>query len=306
MVILTQLKQNFLNREIKLQKERRVLVTGVNGFICGAMFDHLSEKADDGYRVVGYDLRKEDNFEPNIEYVKQIIEANDINVVMHFGAISSTAEKDIDKVLRFNYDFTKDLVDFCYEKDILLQFSSSASVYGNKNATFKESDIPNPQSPYAISKYLCERYIMDKIMNDGAMIQAFRYFNVYSFSLGKMLEEHKGNQASPYSKFYISLLNDQKIKLFYGSENYKRDFIYYERVIDTHLKFIDIEEDGIWNLGTGKTKSFKGVAEFICLGTNLDDRIEYIPMPDEIKDQYQEYTCADMTKMNETLKRHGK
>ena len=282
-------------------KEKRVLVTGNNGFIGGAMFEYLRSKRSDGYIIVGYDLRKEHNFEPNIEYVKQLIEAHDINVVMHFGAISSTAEKDIDKVLRFNYDFTKDLVDLCYEKDILLQFSSSASVYGNKNTTFKETDTPNPQSPYAISKYLCERYMMNKIMNDGAMIQAFRYFNVYS--VGELIEEHKGGQGSPYSKFYISLLNDQKIKLFYGSEDYYRDFIHYKDIIDTHLKFIDIEEDGIWNLGTGETKSFKEVAELII---DIEDDIEYIHMPIEIKDQYQEYTCADMTKMNDTLKRHGK
>lgn len=285
-------------------KEKRVLVTGNNGFIGGAMFEYLWNHRDDGYRVVGYDLREKDNFEPNIEYVKQLIEAHNINVVMHFGAISSTAEKDIDKVLRFNYDFTRELIDICYEKDILLQFSSSASVYGNKNTTFKETDIPNPQSPYAISKYLCERYIMDKIMNDGAMIQAFRYFNVYS--LGESIEDHKGNQASPHHKFHKALCNNEKIKLFNDSENYKRDFIHYERIIDTHLKFIDIEEDDIWNLGTGITKSFKDVAEFLCFYSHLDERIEYVHIPDEIKDQYQEYTCADMTKMKETLKRHGK
>ncbi len=283
---------------------KRILVTGSKGFIGGAMLDKLM--LNDDIFVVGYDLREKDDYEPNIEHVRQIIEASNIDTVMHFGALSSTTEKDLDKVLRFNYDFTRDLIDICYEKDILLQFSSSASVYGNsEDNTYKETDAVQPKNAYALSKYLCERYAMDKIMNYGAKIQIFRYFNVWSNS---RREHHKGNQASPQYRFDEAIRKDEKIKLFEGSHCYERDFIWYMLVIDIQFAFLDIDRDGIWNIGTGKTKSFVDVAKEYCnhQGVSFHDVVEIIEFPDELREHYQTYTCADTTKLFNTLKEFGK
>jgi ADP-L-glycero-D-manno-heptose 6-epimerase len=89
------------------------------------------------------------------------------------------------------------------------------------------------------------------------------------------------------------------IKLFEGSENFQRDFVPVEKVIDLHQKFFDVKESGIWNIGTGEPISFEYVARNIAgqYGAN----IEYIPIPEHIKKQYQKYTCADLTKINQSL-----
>ena len=281
---------------------KRILVTGHKGFIGSAMYDKL---VDDGHYVIGYDIKDHDN-DYDLEYLIQIIEASNIDTVMHFGALSSTTETDLNKVLYFNYDFTRELIDICYERDILLQISSSASVYGKRDdeIPFKETDEVDLLSPYALSKYLCERYALKKIYDHGARIQIFRYFNAYSYHSN---ESHKGNQASPFFKFYHELYWYKKIELFEGSESFKRDFIFYGDVINIQNKFLNIQEDGIWNIGSGQTSSFLDVARRVINSLNKShESIVFIPMPENLKQHYQTYTCADLTKLNETLKRHGK
>ena len=97
----------------------------------------------------------------------------------------------------------------------------------------------------------------------------------------------------------MQAINNGVIKLFKGSENYFRDFVPVETIIDTHIKFLDVKESGIWNIGTGKVKSFQEVAEEIAFLYNVG--IVYIDMPDNLKSSYQEYTKADLTKLNRTL-----
>ena len=125
-------------------------------------------------------------------------------------------------------------------------------------------------------------------------VQGFRYFNVYGPG-----EEHKGNQASPYHQFEKQAKETKRIKLFHDSDKFLRDFVPVETVIDTHIKFLDVNESGVWNVGTGKTKSFQEVAEEVA--AKYDAAIEYIDMPAILKDNYQAYTCADMTKTNKSL-----
>jgi len=122
------------------------------------------------------------------------------------------------------------------------------------------------------------------------VIQGFRYFNVYGPH-----EDHKGEQASPYHKFTEQAKRSGVIQLFEGSENFKRDFVPVNTVTDVHKLFFNVKESGIWNVGTGVAKSFQEVAEEIAKEYNA--RIEYIPIPDNIKNQYQTYTCADLTKI---------
>lgn len=281
--------------------KHRILVTGHLGFIGSVAFDYLK---DEGFYVVGYDI-KEHNNDYDIKDVIDLIEANNIDVVMHFGAMTSTIDTNLSKILKFNYDFTRELIEYCYDEDILLQISSSASVYGNENTTvsFKETDDINPKSYYAMSKVLCEREAMIYILCHGAKIQVFRYFNVYS---GNQYEHSKKDQASPYYKFTNEYINDGKITLFKNSDSYKRDFINVLDVVSTQIKFFDIEEDGIWNIGKGKVLSFEDVAKNVLRGIKGNDIdyqsiINYIDMPEELKHHYQTYTCADLSKLNKTL-----
>lgn len=213
-----------------------------------------------------------------------------INAVMHFGAISSTTESNVEKVMRQNYDFSVMLHTYCARENIIFQYSSSASVYG-LNKSFAENDPVDPRTPYAWSKFMFDKYVLDHPTSN--VVQGFRYFNVYGPH-----EEHKGNQASPYHRFTKQALDTGVIKIFKGSENYFRDFVPVETVVNTHIEFLNINESGLWNIGTGTVKSFQQVAEEIALQYNA--RIEYIDMPEVLKSSYQSYTKADLTKLNKT------
>jgi ADP-L-glycero-D-manno-heptose 6-epimerase len=124
----------------------------------------------------------------------------------------------------------------------------------------------------------------------GLDTACFRYFNVY----GPEGEEHKGNQASPYHQF-MKQAESGLIKVFEGSKDFKRDFIHVDDVFNIQMKFLDIKENGIWNVGSGKPKSFYEVAQLYNVP------IVEISMPENLKNSYQSYTCADLTKLNRSL-----
>lgn len=208
-----------------------------------------------------------------------------IDAVMHFGAISATTETDVEKVMLQNYDFTIELLDACDSKNIPVQFSSSASVYG-KNLEFKESSKVDPKTPYAWSKYMVEKYASRK----SYRVQSFRYFNVYGD-----YEGHKGTQASPYHQFKTQAETLGYITVFEGSENFRRDFVPVKRILEVQEAMLGVQEEGVWNIGTGETKSFLEVAE------SFNVPIKTVPMPEHLKGSYQAYTCADISKLNKTL-----
>ena len=210
---------------------------------------------------------------------------------MHFGAISSTTERDIDKILKQNYDFSIDLFNECKTFGVGFQYSSSASVYGLVSS-FKEDAPLDPKNPYAWSKYLFERYVQKH--QGGNIVQGFRYFNVYGPG-----EDHKGSQASPYHQFRVQAETTGRIKIFEDSHRYLRDFVPVSKVLEVHDRMLSEPVSGIFNIGTGRTESFQDVAEEMAVKYNAS--IEYVPMPDILKGNYQEYTCADMTLLNGIL-----
>lgn len=253
-----------------------ILLTGHRGFIGQHMLRALEAQ---GHYVSTYEWG--DNTLPSV--MEQ-------DWVIHIGGNSSTVERDIDKILTQNYDFSRQIFNACKTYGVNLQYASSASVYG-MGTDFRETAPADPKTPYAWSKYLMERYHLSH--QGGNIVQGFRYFNVY----GPEGEEHKGNQASPYMQFKKQYQETGRVKLFENSEEYLRDFIHIDKLIYTQLKFLDIKESGVFNIGTGHPRSFKEVALSIC----SENEIDYIPMPDILKDSYQKYTCADMSKTNRAL-----
>lgn len=250
-----------------------ILLTGYKGFIGSHLLRALKKE---GHRVTTYEWG---------EILPSVIGQD---WVIHVGAISSTTERDIEKVMRQNVDFTIDLYESCRTFGVNFQFASSASVYG-LNTEFAEFSPLDPRTPYAWSKYLCERYMTSN--EGGNTVQIFRYFNVY----GPQGEEHKGSQASPFCQFKMQSEKFGQIKVFEHSEKYQRDFIHVSDVVDYHLKFLKCRRDGIFNIGKGKTMSFLDVAK------TFDVPIIEIPMPESLRHSYQEYTCADMTKTRSVL-----
>jgi ADP-L-glycero-D-manno-heptose 6-epimerase len=251
----------------------KILLTGHKGFIGSHMLRALQAH---GHQVSVYEWG---------DILPSVMEQD---WVIHMGAISATTERNVEKVMTQNYDFTVQLYEACHTFGVNFQYSSSASVYGLVS-TFREDAELDPRTPYAWSKYLTERYIQQHPM--GATTQIFRYFNVY----GPEGEEHKGSQASPYAQFKRQAAETGRIQVFEGSDRFLRDFVPVSRIVDTHLKFLTVKESGIWNVGTGRPRSFMDVAK------EFDVPVTTIPMPEILQDSYQKYTCADMTKTQQTL-----
>jgi ADP-L-glycero-D-manno-heptose 6-epimerase len=250
----------------------KILLTGYKGFIGTNMFQALKQK----HEVVGFD------WSDDFPYV------SGFDWVIHLGAISATTEKDVEKVMRHNYDFSVALYEDCVFNDVNMQYASSAQLYG-LGTNFSEDAPVDPRSPYAWSKYLFERYVR---MNQSPeiIVQGFRYFNVYGPN-----EAQKGDQASPFTKFRKQKEELGYITVFEPAGKYKRDFIHVNEVIDYQMKFLNVKESGVWNIGTGQTMSFLEVAQ------SIGGEIREIPIPVHIRPFYQEYTCADMTKTWQTL-----
>jgi ADP-L-glycero-D-manno-heptose 6-epimerase len=255
----------------------KILVTGYKGFIGQNLVNALRAE----HQLTLFDWGDK---LPNLKGLDWCI---------HLGAITSTTETDVDKILEQNYDFSRYLINECQDNRVNLQFSSSASVYG-LGTDFRETAPVGPLNPYAWSKYLFERYVWGLSDRWTIRVQGFRYFNVYG-----PYEDHKGDQASPYFKFEKQAKDTGTIRVFEGSENFLRDFVPVERVVDIHKKFFNVKESGIWNLGTGKAKSFKEVAESIA--SIHDAKIEYIPMPENIEKHYQKFTEANLQKLRASL-----
>mgnify|MGYP001332798001 FL=1 len=256
-----------------------ILITGHRGFIGKNLWLYFKSK---GHNVQGWEWGDTPEF----------LLPPDLDLVIHCGAISNTTEYNAEKLMKKNYEFTTDLIVQCLERNIDLQYASSASVYGD-GKTFRETDDCRPMNGYAWSKYLIDRFVLESIsMPLPINIQGFRYFNVYG-----NFESHKGNQASPITKFKQQAIVDESIMLFEDSEKYLRDFICVDDICKVHEQMIDADVSGIFNVGTGKAVSFQTIADLI--GQKFDATIKHIPMPQNLKGSYQEFTQANIEKLSQ-------
>jgi len=271
-----------------------IVVTGASGFIGSNLVKELVNRGEKNIMCVDYVMRPEYFkdlpviFTPSEEFYKHIEKYKNIESIFHEGAISSTTETDTKKLFERNVQCTWNLIYYCRDNNIPLQYASSASVYGNPS--IEEWHNPNkslnPLNHYAKSKQQID-YVADLLINSERspkLLQGMRYFNVYGPN-----EDHKGDQASPYSKFAKQLKETGKIKLFEGSKEFYRDFIFVEELIDKKLKIWYNHPNGIYDIGTSKPKSFYEVALEVGGSDNV---IEWVPMPSNLVEHYQKYSCA--------------
>lgn len=264
----------------------KIFLTGSKGFIGKNFLDHFSNTS---VSMTSFDISDNTDLRP------KDINLKGFDVVIHLGAISSTTETDIRKLIDLNLSWSLELIDECKKlknSNLVFQWASSASVYGKSTVPMKESDSCNPLNYYATSKYLLEQAIISSKLD--FIWQGFRYFNVYG-----PYEDHKLNQASPYTQFEKQAKETGIIRVFEGSNLFKRDFICVDRVIDIHKKMMKLNSSGIFNVGTGSSKSFFDIAKDIAQKYNA--KIEIIPFPEALKSHYQSFTCADMTLLNNTI-----
>ncbi len=282
-----------------------IIVTGGAGFIGSNIVKGLNDLGEDRIIVVDnlknaekvknlsslkiYDYVDKEYFVNNLESFKGV------KVIFHQGACTNTMEEDGRYVMNNNYEYSKRLLNFCMDSGIRFIYASSASVYGDGKRGFREErECERPLNVYAYSKFLFDEYVRRVMESSPVQIVGLRYFNVYGPGEG-----HKGRMASVVYQFYNQIKREGKIRLFEGSDNFKRDFIYVKDVVKVNLFFYEREKiSGIFNCGTGRARSFLDVAEImreIC--GNVE--IEFIPFPEELKGKYQTYTCADLERLKE-------
>ncbi|AMA64724.1 ADP-L-glycero-D-manno-heptose-6-epimerase [Candidatus Arsenophonus lipoptenae] len=284
-----------------------IIVTGGAGFIGSNIIKSLNNIGRSDIIVVD-NLKKNDKFINLIdldiadyldkeEFIKRIISDDNIgniDVIFHEGACTSTIECNGKYIMNNNYQYSKELLNYCIKRHIAFLYASSAAIYGNRYNNFIEDQkYEKPLNIYGYSKFLFDQYVRKVLPNITSQVSGFRYFNVYG-----PRENHKRNMASIIFHLNNQIINRQHPKLFIGSKKFKRDFIHISDVVSINLWFWQNKISGIFNCGSGKASSFKSVVDEIKhfhLDKNIS--IEYVAFPDKLKKSYQKFTEADLTKL---------
>ncbi|PLY38506.1 ADP-glyceromanno-heptose 6-epimerase [Pectobacterium carotovorum] len=282
-----------------------IIVTGGAGFIGSNIVKSLN---DIGYRdILVVDNLKDGTKFANLvdldiadyvdkeDFIASIVagdDLGDIDAVFHEGACSSTTEWDGKYMMDNNYQYSKDVLHYCLDRSIPFLYASSAATYGGRNDNFIEArQYEQPLNVYGYSKFLFDQYVREILPEAESQICGFRYFNVYG-----PREGHKGSMASVAFHLNNQINQGENPKLFSGSENFQRDFIYVGDVAAVNLWFWQNGVSGIFNCGTGRAESFQAVAD-ATLAFHQKGSVEYIEFPEKLKGRYQAYTQADLTNL---------
>ncbi|KAA8997295.1 ADP-glyceromanno-heptose 6-epimerase [Affinibrenneria salicis] len=282
-----------------------IIVTGGAGFIGSNIVKSLN---DIGYRdILVVDNLKDGTKFVNLvdlditdymdkeDFIASIVagdDLGDIDAVFHQGACSSTTVWDGKYMMDNNYQYSKELLHYCLDRSIPFLYASSAATYGGRNDHFvEERQYEQPLNVYGYSKFLFDQYVREILPQADSQICGFRYFNVYG-----PREGHKGSMASVAFHLNNQIKQGENARLFSGSENFKRDFVYVGDVAAVNLWFWQNGGSGIFNCGTGRAESFQAVADAV-LDFHKTGSVEYIPFPENLKGRYQAYTQADLGKL---------
>lgn len=227
--------------------------------------------------------------------------------VLHLGAISSTTERDVDKILVNNFQLTTGLYRFCRDNGIPLIYASSAATYGDGSNGFVDRDdlkylsALRPLNPYGWSKNAVDKYIAaDRLHNGNSnQVVGLKFFNVYGPN-----EYHKGDMMSVVRKFYDQFRSVGFVRLFkshrpdFADGEQLRDFVWVGDCVDVMLWMLEHNDvSGLFNVGTGKATSYNTVVRSVAQSMGVDAIIDYFDMPDGVRNQYQYFTEADLSKL---------
>ncbi len=278
-----------------------ILVTGGAGFIGSNLVKGLIERG--ASKIVVCDHLGETLKHKNLnafdiydvidrkDLLNRLDQLQEVEAVFHQGACSATTEKDMTFLIANNYEFSKTLCEWCQKKRIPFYYASSASVYGHGEKGFNEARANEyPLNGYAWSKFQFDQWLRANWVKMSSQVVGLRYFNVYGPQ-----ENHKARMASVVYQFHHQLSDNGEIKLFEGSDQFLRDFIFVKDVVDINLHFFEHREtSGIFNAGTGTARSFVDIAN-IMLPYYEGGKLTYIPFPEDLKGKYQAYTKADLS-----------
>jgi len=208
-------------------------------------------------------------------------------------------------LIQNNFEFTKLLAYATLQQNSRFIYASSAATYGdgaNGMADEDESVLPKlrPLNMYGYSKHMFDLYALRN--NFLSEIVGLKYFNVYGPN-----ENHKGEMRSLVMKAFEQVQKDGRIRLFrshrpdFEDGKQKRDFLYVKDAVDMTLHLAETPKaGGLFNLGSGEANTWLRLARAIFTAAGVEENIEFIDMPANLREKYQYYTCADITKLRST------
>ncbi len=301
-----------------------IIVTGGTGFIGSNLVAALEEKGcrdivicdtlgnenkggDKWRNIAKREIRDFVRPERLFDYLDTHID--EIEMVFHMGAISATTETDVDLITETNIVLSRRLWKWCGKNQKRFVYASSAATYGDGNQGFKDVEETEelahlrPLNAYGWSKHVFDRRVA-RVLEDGQepvppQWAGLKFFNVYGPN-----EYHKEDQMSVACKLYPQVVAGATAKLFkshnpdYEDGGQLRDFIYVQDCVNVMLWLYENKAvNGLFNVGTGKARSFKDLAEATFKAAGIEPKISYIDMPENLREKYQYFTQADMSKL---------
>lgn len=295
-----------------------ILVTGGAGFIGSNIVAALSER---GEKIVVCDWLEQGDKWKNVakstisdfidpDELEGWLHRNDsrLQAIIHMGAISATTETDGDLILKRNFRPTKMLWRFATDNKIPFIYASSAATYGDGAAGFDDEmsetalEKLQPLNLYGWSKHAFDKFVAREISRGATtppQWAGLKFFNVYGPN-----EYHKGSMKSVIAQCYPKVAKGEAVTLFkshhpdYADGGQLRDFVYVKDCVDVVLWLLDNGKlSGLFNLGTGRARSFRDLAAAVFTAAGKPEKIEFVDTPIEIRDKYQYFTEANMQKL---------
>lgn len=296
-----------------MNKDATIIVTGAAGFIGSCMVEYLNEL---GFaNLILIDEFNREAKEPNFfgkKFIKQVEreelftwlykEKPVIDFVIHLGARTDTTEFDYAIHQHLNVEYSQLVWNYCTLNNVPLIYASSAATYGDGELGYKDDhDLCHqlkPLNPYGISKNEFDKWVLHQV-DHPPFWAGLKFFNVYGPN-----EYHKGRMASVIFHAFNQIQQNGMMKLFRShKEGFKdgeqlRDFVYVKDVVNVIAWLMEHQPtSAIYNLGTGKARSFHDLVAATFKALDLETKIEFIDMPEDIRDKYQYFTQADMQKL---------
>jgi ADP-L-glycero-D-manno-heptose 6-epimerase len=293
--------------------EQRILVTGGAGFIGSALVWALNRRGCEN--IVVCDILGTNEKWRNLAPLRfaDYVEAADLlprlqngalgkfDLVLHMGACSATTEKDATYLIKNNYEFTKDLCAWSLAGKARFVYASSAATYGDGSAGMEDDDtkldILRPLNIYGYSKQLFDLHA--KRAGFLKKIVGLKYFNVFGPN-----EDHKGDMRSLVHKSFAQVQNENVIRLFksyhkdFRDGEQKRDFLYVKDAVAMTLHLAaNKKAGGLFNIGSGEARTWIDLANSVFTALNKKPKIEFIEMPETIRDKYQYFTEANISRL---------
>ena len=296
-----------------MEKHELIVVTGAAGFIGSCMVGFLNRMGFS--RLILVDEFDSEEKELNLkdkDYLSKVEREDFFNWIrkmnlkpdyfFHLGARTDTTEFDYSIHRKLNVEYSQQVWNYCTMHDIPLVYASSAATYGSGELGYKDDhDIIErlePLNPYGISKNEFDKWVLHQV-DHPPFWAGLKFFNVYGPN-----EYHKARMASVIFHSFNQIRKQGFVNLFkshrpeFKDGEQLRDFIYVMDVVKVCYWLMDNRPDsGIYNLGTGKARSFFDLASSSFAGLDLKPDIRFVDMPEDIRERYQYFTEADMNKL---------